>query len=214
MIDNTGFIFIHRTLQDHWIWNDANKLKWWLDILLTVNTEDKKSQIGNEFFLCKRGESLLSIDSWAKRWKISKDTARNFLVLLEKDAMVLRVSIGKSTRLTVCNYDTYQISLRVKPKKIHEDPTQLNNILSNDSNIDNRREVFKSELQPYLAQYGKEKLNAFYKYWTESNRSKTKMRFEFEKTWELNLRLANWKEKQPNFKQQKNYQTEYSDVSN
>lgn len=206
MIDNTGFVFIHRTLQDHWVWQDSNKLKWWLDILLTVNTEDKKIQLGKEFFICKRGQSLLSIESWAKRWKTSKDTARNFLVLLEKDAMVLRVSVGKSTRLTVCNYDTYQVDIRVKSKKIHEHSTQLNNILSKDSNINNRREAFKNELQPFLEQYGKEKLNAFYRYWTEANRTQTKMRFEFEKTWELNLRLANWKEKQPDFKQQKNYQ--------
>ncbi len=57
-------------------------------------------------------------------------------------------------------------------------------------------------------------LNDFYKYWVELNQQKTRMRFELEKTWELNLRLANWKnnKRQP-FKQQKNYSSEQPLIS-
>lgn len=55
-----------------------------------------------------------------------------------------------------------------------------------------RREKFKERLRPYLPMYGKEILNAFYTYWTEFNKSKTKMRFELERTWELKLRLSRW----------------------
>ena len=29
-----GWIKIYRDIQEHWIWQDANKLKWWLDIIL------------------------------------------------------------------------------------------------------------------------------------------------------------------------------------
>ena len=35
-------------------------------------------------------------------------------------------------------------------------------------------------------------LRAFFDYWTEPNKSRTKMRFELEKTWELGRRLATW----------------------
>ena len=42
-----------------------------------------------------------------------KDSARNFLKLLEKDGMILHESLSKSTRITVCNYDTYQSDLHV-----------------------------------------------------------------------------------------------------
>jgi hypothetical protein len=114
-INREGWISIHRAIQDNWIWKDANKLKWWLDILLTVNTNTAKVNIGNEIYDCKRGESLLSIQSWANRWEVSKDTARNFLNLLEKDNMITRVNLGKTTRLTVCKYDSYQQPLHVKP---------------------------------------------------------------------------------------------------
>lgn len=56
----------------------------------------------------------MSLQSWGQRWGVSKDTARNFLKLLEKDKMITCVSVGKSTRITVCNYDDYQTVLHVK----------------------------------------------------------------------------------------------------
>lgn len=35
-------------------------------------------------------------------------------------------------------------------------------------------------------------LDSFYNYWTEPNNSKTKMRFEMQKTWDLKRRLETW----------------------
>jgi len=36
-------------------------------------------------------------------------------------------------------------------------------------------------------------LYKFFNYWSELNKSGTKMRFELEKTWEIEKRLATWK---------------------
>lgn len=107
----SGWIKIHRQLTEHWIWKDPDKLKWWLDILLTVNHTDAKVNIGLQLFDCKRGQSIMSLSNWAARWGVSKDKARNFLVLLEKDGMILHESLGKTTRITICNYDSYQGNL-------------------------------------------------------------------------------------------------------
>lgn len=108
-----GWIKVHKQLQDHWIWQDPIKLRWWLDILLTVNFKDAKVNVGFELYECKRGQSIHSLKWWAERWRVSKDSARNFLKLLEKDGMILHESLSKSTRITVCNYDTYQSDLHV-----------------------------------------------------------------------------------------------------
>lgn len=126
-----GFIILHRQLKEHWIWKDPVKLKWWIDILLTVNFEDKKVNIGYEIFDCKRGQCLRSLSNWAEKWNVSKDTVRNFLKLLEKDYMILHENIGKSTRITVCKYDSYQQGLHDEQtqskRKANATPTQLNN---------------------------------------------------------------------------------------
>lgn len=40
--------------------------------------------------------------------------------------------------------------------------------------------------------YGQQMLKDFYEYWSEPNTSHTKMRFELQKTWDVNRRLARW----------------------
>lgn len=103
-----GWIKIDRQILNHWIWSDPNKLKWWLDILLTVNYADNKVNIGNQLFECKRGQSIMSLQTWALRWNVSKDMVRNFFILLEKDKMITLENLVKTTRITVCNYEAYQ----------------------------------------------------------------------------------------------------------
>lgn len=151
MANNTGWISLHRQVQSHWIWKDPQKFQWWVDILLTVNNSDIKVNIGFEIFDCKKGESLMSIQSWAARWGVSKDTARNFLKLLEKDKMITCVSIGKSTRLTVCNYVSYQNTLHVKQTLTHRQPTAtspLPHTNNNDNNEDNDNKKNKVFIPP------------------------------------------------------------------
>lgn len=54
-----------------------------------------------------------------------------------------------------------------------------------------RENVFKSEVHEFK-KYPTDLLNEFIDFWTEPNRSGSKMRWESEKTWDLNRRLARW----------------------
>lgn len=103
-----GWIKISRSLSNHWIWKSDHRLKWWLDILLTVNHEDTKVLIRGKIVECKRGQSVMSLDSWAKRWNVTKKTVKDFFLLLQSDSMLVYESIKITTRITVCNYDCYQ----------------------------------------------------------------------------------------------------------
>lgn len=58
--------------------------------------------------------------------------------------------------------------------------------------IEDAQNDFYNSLIPYVSVYGKEMIRAFYDYWTEPNKSKTKMRFQMEKTWDVSRRLARW----------------------
>ncbi len=55
-----------------------------------------------------------------------------------------------------------------------------------------RAKAFGETLVPFMELYGKEMIRAFYDYWSEPNKSRTKMRFEYQKTWKVSLRLATW----------------------
>lgn len=55
-----------------------------------------------------------------------------------------------------------------------------------------RAKVFYNSLVPYVQQYGKKMVREFYDYWSETNASGKKMRFEMQQTWSLQHRLARW----------------------
>lgn len=81
--------------------------------------------------------------------------------------------------------------------KIKETKESNTNVLpkkaaSSDAPIKQREILFYESLKPYLDDYGKEMLREFYDYWSEPNKSKTKMRFESEKTWDVGRRLKRW----------------------
>ena len=58
--------------------------------------------------------------------------------------------------------------------------------------LDERRQAFIESLTPFIPTYGMEMVKAFIDYWTEPNRSCSRMRFELQRTWSLPLRLATW----------------------
>lgn len=57
--------------------------------------------------------------------------------------------------------------------------------------IENREQSFKEQVFRMIA-FPKDILEEFFDYWTEPNKSNTKMRFELEKTWHLHRRLKRW----------------------
>lgn len=67
-----------------------------------------------------------------------------------------------------------------------------------------RRSAFYNSLIPYVSRYGKEMIRQFYDYWSEMNKSKSRMRWEGEKTWELERRLEYWSRRDSNYKRNGN----------
>lgn len=55
-----------------------------------------------------------------------------------------------------------------------------------------RRDSFYLSLVPYVERYGKDMIRNFFDYWSELNKSETKMKFETNQTWEVAKRLATW----------------------
>jgi hypothetical protein len=65
--------------------------------------------------------------------------------------------------------------------------------------INERKLRFYEDCKPYLSKYPKVMLRAFYNYWTEMNKSGTKLRFELQQTFEISKRLATWAGKDKEF---------------
>lgn len=55
-----------------------------------------------------------------------------------------------------------------------------------------RKENFYRSLVPFVGEYGKDMVRAFFDYWSKLNNSCTKMRFEQQPAWDVAERLATW----------------------
>lgn len=117
----SGWIKIHRDIAKHWISQDMEKLGRWLDLLILASFEDNKVLVGDRLIEVKRGQMIASCDFLAKRWGCSKSTVSKFLELLESDNMVERYTERKTTKITICNYDSYQQREEVTPNAIPND---------------------------------------------------------------------------------------------
>ena len=79
-----------------------------------------------------------------------------------------------------------------KEKKQEKDKNTHTTACAREKNLEQRRQRFLASLLPYLQLYGQEMVQHFGDYWTEPNRSMTKMRFELQRTWSTPLRLSTW----------------------
>jgi len=71
--------------------------------------------------------------------------------------------------------------------------------------ISNRRDEFVFEVLSF--DYDESILNGFIDYWTEPNKSNTKMKYELNKTWETKRRLKTWAANQKKWDKPKNNNT-------
>lgn len=189
----SGWIKIDRRIQEHWIFTDSWKFRNWIDLILLVNHKDNKVELNGTLFQCKRGETLRSLQTLATRWRCSKSKVRRFLELLQKEGMIRLKNERKTTRITICKYDTYQIPDTAVKRKRNANETQTN-LNKNEKNEKNKK-TFKKNLEPFLEKYGAEMLEDFFLYWTEET-PKGLLRFETMKAFSLGRRLGTWNRNQ------------------
>lgn len=107
-MSNNGWIKLHRKIIDNWIWDDPEKLRAWLDILLMVNHENKQIPFNGHIKTIHRGEKLTSLSKLAERWKWTRNRVSRFIDLLCEADMVTADRTANGTLLTVVNYSIYQ----------------------------------------------------------------------------------------------------------
>lgn len=131
--------------------------------------------------------------------QIAKDTdyslkqIRSSLAVLESQGQTKgRPRAGLGVEITICN--TADCKLK---KSLHSRPRADQG--QTESKVEKRKKDFYNSLIPFLQQYPKEMIRAFFDYWSELNKSRTKMRFENEKTWETPKRLMTWANKEKDY---------------
>ncbi len=106
----SGWISLHRKIQDNWLWNDKpfSKGQAWIDILLLAGSEERQVFMNGEVIKLKDGSFITSELKLMDRWGWSKSKVRNFLNLLQSEGMITKESDKKKTTIFIEKYSDYQ----------------------------------------------------------------------------------------------------------
>lgn len=190
-----------------WDWFDKPEM---LSLYLYLLNNAKEKEVKHDEIVEHRGQFLTSLGKLSTIIGAGKQVVRTCLSKLIKMQLIEVSTERLYSIITICNYDDYFEAEVNKPKnELKNEDTKPVEAPKEDkpkktkeeiaTATEKRKEKFYQELVPYVATYGKDMIRKFYDYWSETNKSKTRMRCETEKTWDLNLRLQNWARRNKDF---------------
>lgn len=174
----TGYIKLHRKILDNGVFADAELLKVFVWCILKANTTSNMVY-GRKVDI---GQFITGRITASEELKIRPSTIYKRLQKLKRQGYIDLSSTTKNTLITVVNYKSYQ--LNEKPKK---------------RNLVEVHNKFVVEVAKFSEIYQSQLLEAFIDYWTEPNRSKTKLRYQLEKTFDIARRLKTWAKRQKQY---------------
>ena len=149
-----GWIKLHKSITEHWLWDDPVILRAWLDLLMSVNYTDKKVLFNGKLIIVKAGQIITSIRKLSERWGCTRRKASRIIQLFTQDNMVELKTDRNGTLLTVVNYGKYQDMRDTESttQDTTESTTQSTTESSQHKNIKNNKEYKKESEEPELAQ--------------------------------------------------------------
>ena len=194
-----GWIKISRGIERHWLWDDGNRLKWWIYLLLHAQWDNDKVLCGNQLIQLKRGQLLDSVNNLSAVWGCCRKTATQFLDTLQKENMI-SISKGYNSKsiITICNYETYQCSdmgigsntinnidyntgyttgsKTAKEKEKNQKNKEKSKEVKKNSALSSSKEEYKPLAAADLSEKGKDVWNSYYQwrtgisyYWTKKD---------------------------------------------
>ncbi len=159
---------------------DSEMLKVFIFFLINANHKGRKFKS----LTVDKGSVVISQSNIKKKLTMDIVSFEEKIKKLKSFGFLKFILIEKSFVITVIDYSKYQ----------------LNNIIKNKKTLEERKEDFKHEVKLYVEKVSKKVLVSFFSYWTEPNKSGTKMRFELEKTWDTKRRINTWVRNEKNWK--------------
>ena len=203
-----SWIKIYRKFEE-WEWfQSAEMVQLFICLLINASPLPKRWK----GMIIERGQLMTSYESLHNKTGLSIRTLRTCLGRLEEKGEIIREATNKFSIITICNYDCYQDgdfesdkqttsngqtndTHQPKPKKTKEEIK---------ADTERRMKKFYTSLIPFVQTYGKQMVREFYDFWSETNKSGSKMRWEQQTTWVLEKRLAYWSRNDKSYKSKSN----------
>lgn len=145
----------------------------------------------------EQGAVSVSIRSLASELGMSYMSCRTIIQGIIRRGELSSEGKRNGTSLTVVRHESYRAgaahSKPAEPKRKFSPPADIG---KKQKEMMKRKQAFYESLVPFVVSrggdYPPEMIRAFFDYWSEPNKSGTRMRYEMEKTWETSRRLCTW----------------------
>ena len=223
-----GFFKVHRKILDSQVFAHQTALKIWIWCLAKVTFKERfvslkvgkgettiKLNPGQFIFGRFKAEEELNIDgSTIYKWMQKFSTKEFDMITIKSNNQYSIITLNNWERYNIINGNEEQPcnNCVTTAEQLHNNcVTQTRKIKKdnnekNEKNLEARETIFISEVWQFKDQYPDNMIRKFIDYWIEKNKSKTKMRFELQETFEINRRLATWANRDNNFKNGSNSQ--------
>lgn len=106
----SGWVKLHRSIQEHWLWSDEpfSKGQAWVDLIMKANHKARKINIKGTIISLEIGQQARSERTLSNDWKWSRGKVRRFLKALENNEMIVHQTVPVTSIISICNYSTYQ----------------------------------------------------------------------------------------------------------
>ena len=178
-MSTNGYIKLHRKILDNGVFENGELLKVFVWCILRANTKPN-TVFGRKL---KVGQFVTGRVSASQELRIPPTTLYDRIKKLESMKYIHIDSGTKNSVITVLNYNKYQVNDEIKPKR----------------NLERVTEHFSAKVMEYANEYTESLLQGFISYWTEPNRSGTKVKYELQPTFEIKRRLKTWYNNQKQF---------------
>ena len=206
-----GWISLHRKVFDNPIIRPKkpySKFEAWCWLIIRANHTDSKFVLGTEIIKASKGEVITSQKKLSLQFGWGNTKLSNFLKLLQNDNMINLKTTTKTTRITICNYLSYQDKedkVKVKPRRKQDKPKMKSSTMNkenkeNNVNNVNNEELFRGQIFTPENEfvYGKQMLDEFWLFYSEPTQDNKMMKYQTFDTWSTGGRLSTWSKKDYN----------------
>lgn len=105
-----GYILIPKQLLEVLLKNSASPMSEpdaWLTLLILVNYKETTCRIKGNVYVCKRGESLYSVETWATHFRWTRSRTRTYFAKLQQQHLIRLIPHPHTTHLAVNDYDLW-----------------------------------------------------------------------------------------------------------
>jgi len=206
---SSGWIKVYRSLYKKGWYKRSDYIHLWIHLLFKASHKEIEFMFNGKNIKIKPGQFITGRKALNLETGINESKIERILSFFEKNEQQIEQQKSNKNRLiSILNWDEYQLSEQLNEQQVNNKRTtseqQVNTYKKNKNDkkyiesIENNKEKFKTEIRKYIGkvfkngEFTNDDAIEFFTYWGESNKTKTKLRYEGEKTWDTNGRISRW----------------------